>query len=998
MKFVKFLFLIVLFALYFLIFPETALSEGGYQFVTKWGTDRFGDGQLHAPRSIAVDSSGNVYVSDYGNNRIQKYTSAGVFITKWGSPGSGDGQFNKPLGITVDAAGNVYVADIVNNRIQKFSSSGVFITKWGSLGSGDGQFNYPYGVAVDTSGNVYVSDSNNRRVQKFSSSGAFIAKWGSPGSGDGQFTSPSGVAVDASGNVYVIDSYGRIQKFSSSGVFIMKWGSPGSGDGHFMNANDLAVDAEGYVYVVDFSALHGRVQKFTASGTFVTKWGSLGSWDGQFTSPSGIDIDAVGNVYVADYSNNCVQRFSSTGFFLTKWGAPSGDGQLFSPKGIAVEASGNVYVADTGNNRIQKFSATGAFITKWGSPGSGDGQFNYPSGIAVDALGNVYVADYVDNRIQKFTPSGSFIMKWGSQGSGDGQFSSPCGVAVDALGNVYVADQMNYRIQKFSSSGAFIAKWGSQGTGKGQLNYPYGVAVDTLGYVYVTDQYSRLQKFTSSGGFIAKWSMASASGIALDASGNVFMTDLTYNTLKSSPSGGLIARWGSKGSGDGQFDILSGIAVDSAGNVYVADSENWNVQKFSPTAPAASITRLVFPHVDTSPPWQTEVAVINAGDEIFTGTLRGLNNKGDLIESKVITFLPHIRRQYTVADSFTNPTDIGYIVVDAESDAVQGYAKLYQTGGFRAAVAAVKDATAEEIPVPHVDSSALWWTGIGLVNTTAARKDLVITFNTGQSVPYTLDAFEHRAFMIESLFDNQPQPAIRSAVIGNAVGVIGLALFGSRGGGSQLDGVPLSGITATTLIYPHVAGAGWWTGIVAYNPSESACSITLTPYSAQGNPLSPLTQPLAGKGKFIGMAEDLGLPVGTAWFKIEAPQPLAGFALFGTADGKQLAAYAPTGGTGAKAGIFPKLEKGGWTGIAFVNTEAGAASVTLTAYNDAGAVVATQQLSVGGYAKVVNMAESIFTQNIGTANYIAYSSDKNVVGFQLNGSADGTMLDGLPAL
>ena len=104
------------------------------------------------------------------------------------------------------------------------------------------------------------------------------------------------------------------------------------------------------------------------------------------------------------------------------------------------------------------------------------------------------------------------------------------------------------------------------------------------------------------------------------------------------------------------------------------------------------------------------------------------------------------------------------------------------------------------------------------------------------------------------------------------------------------------------------------------------------------------------------------------------------------------------GGTGAKAGIFPKIEKSGWTGIAFVNTEASAASVTLTAYNDNGTVVATQTLTVGGYAKVVNYPETIFTQNIGAATYIAYSSDKNVVGFQLNGSTDGTMLDGLPAM
>ena len=185
---------------------------------------------------------------------------------------------------------------------------------------------------------------------------------------------------------------------------------------------------------------------------------------------------------------------------------------------------------------------------------------------------------------------------------------------------------------------------------------------------------------------------------------------------------------------------------------------------------------------------------------------------------------------------------------------------------------------------------------------------------------------------------------------------------------------------------------------MAYNPSASACTITITPYSAQGTALSPSTRSLAGKGKYIGAVAELGLPAQTAWFKIDSTRPLTGFELFGTADGNQLAAYAGGGGTGAKAGVFAKIEKNGWTGIAFVNTEASAASVTLTAYNDTGTAVATQVLPVGGHAKVVNLAEAIFSQDISSATYIAYSSDRNVVGFQLNGSSDGMMLDGLPGM
>jgi DNA-binding beta-propeller fold protein YncE len=282
------------------------------------GSHGEGDGQFSNAWGVAVDESGNIYVTDTGNDRVQKFNSSGQFIAKWGSRGSENGQFDAPRGIAVDGVGNVYVTDSYNNRIQKFSSTGTYLTQWGNKGSGNGQFKEPFGVAVDGSGNVYVADSDNHRVQKFSSLGVFQAKWGiwSLGHNDSNipdFGSPCGIAVNIDGNVYVLDTGNRrIQKFDGNSseyygkaIPLAKWGTQGSGDGQFNAPFGVAVDGSGNVYVADTD--NDRVQKFKA------KCGSRGSGKGQFMKPSGIAIDRTGSIYVVDNKNNRIQKFSSSG-------------------------------------------------------------------------------------------------------------------------------------------------------------------------------------------------------------------------------------------------------------------------------------------------------------------------------------------------------------------------------------------------------------------------------------------------------------------------------------------------------------------------------------------------------------------------------------------------------------------------------------------------------------------------------------------------------------
>jgi tripartite motif-containing protein 71 len=155
-------------------------------------------GQFHYPFGIAIDqTSGNVYVADTFNQRIEKFTDTGEYIRTWGTPciiGTGQGcidedgpgplligsgEFYYLFGIAIDqTSGNVYVADTGNNRIQVFTRTGNFIGAWGSFGTDNGQLYNPFGIAIDqTSGNVYVADTFNQRIQIFTRTGNFIGAW-----------------------------------------------------------------------------------------------------------------------------------------------------------------------------------------------------------------------------------------------------------------------------------------------------------------------------------------------------------------------------------------------------------------------------------------------------------------------------------------------------------------------------------------------------------------------------------------------------------------------------------------------------------------------------------------------------------------------------------------------------------------------------------------------------------------------------------------------------
>jgi DNA-binding beta-propeller fold protein YncE len=298
-------------------------------------------------------------------------SSPPVLLTQFGSLGTGNGQFQWPWGVAVDSKGNVWVADEGNDRVQELARGAdgeyEYRRQFGSIGTGDGQFTDPLGVAVAPNGKLWVVNGalsgSAPRVEEFNVEGETVTYAGeisNLGTGEG-VVCPDGIAVDAKGDVWVADyCEDRVAEFNEAGHLIQQIGSEGTGDGQFRDPEWVAIAPNGNVLVSDHG--NNRVQVFKEGPDgkyeYLTQFGSTGTDDGQFESPQGIAVGPQGDVWVADISNHRVQVFTESGEYITQYGSSAtGSGQPEYPMGVAVDPSGDVHVTDLGNDDVETLEA-----------------------------------------------------------------------------------------------------------------------------------------------------------------------------------------------------------------------------------------------------------------------------------------------------------------------------------------------------------------------------------------------------------------------------------------------------------------------------------------------------------------------------------------------------------------------------------------------------------------------------------------------------------------
>jgi sugar lactone lactonase YvrE len=580
---------------------------------------------FNGPSGVAVDSIGDVFVADQGNNAIKEIVAINGVISSQSqilTLGSG---FNQPQDLVVDSGGNVFVADYGNNKVKEIVAPGY--TTVLSLGNSY-PFNRPAGVALDPSGNIFVADQGSVAIQKIAAPGYSAVL--SLGSG---FSNPVGVAVDSIGDVFVAEwnDPGALKELVAPGYSTVNTISSA-----FNRPIAVALDSDGNLFVADSD--NNALKEILAVGGYTT----INSLGGGFSGPNGVAVDSHGNVFVADTNNNAVKEIiagaemfpptevgstgasvelyftfdsggllAATPYLVLTQGKQNNDFQAAATQDGNACVTGNTYssggvgtvtVTFTPTRPGQRLGAVqlmglaGTPIATGPISGTGTGPmvtfspaaestvgsgFNAPTGAAVDGSGDVFVADYAHSAVKEIVAVNGAVSSRSTVHTVGSGFSYPFAVSVDGSGDVFVADYLNNAVKEIVAVNGVVSASSTVNTVGSGFSYPTGLAVDGGGDVFVADNNNNaVKEIVAVNGTVSSSSTVNTVGngfsypygLAVDGSGDVFVADFSHNAVKE-----IVAINGAVSSGStvntvgSGFSQPRGVAVDGSGNVFVAD-------------------------------------------------------------------------------------------------------------------------------------------------------------------------------------------------------------------------------------------------------------------------------------------------------------------------------------------------------------------------------------------------------------------------------------------
>ena len=282
----------------------------------------YSGGGQSGPNYIAIDASGNAWISNTAGNSVTKLNSLGAALS--GSSGYTSGGIGKPQGLAIDAAGNVWVPDgNPNSCVTKINNAGTTFTQYTSP-----DFNNPIGIAFDLSGNLWIPNYNGSNVVEMNTSGTVLLNLTG-----GSIFFPGGPVVDGDGNIWIGNSSSSLTVIKNGGSLNTSFSTGLSGNSH-----GLALDSGGDLWLVTFG---NAVGKF--SQTDVELGPSSGYSGAGLNGPYGIAIDGAGNVFISNNSGNNLTELSSTGSVLSP-SAGYASTILNTPETVAIDGSGNVWI------------------------------------------------------------------------------------------------------------------------------------------------------------------------------------------------------------------------------------------------------------------------------------------------------------------------------------------------------------------------------------------------------------------------------------------------------------------------------------------------------------------------------------------------------------------------------------------------------------------------------------------------------------------------------